>query len=252
MPPIWPLIGTPSFHETPEASNRLPQEPRSPLYYLHGRPAHYGPITRHVSPTHTVAALDLLEALGLVVNYKKSHLTPTHELVFLGFKVDANRRELILPSEKVQGIVAEARSLINKGKSLARHLAKLIGKLSAAISAVHPAPLHYRSLQQLKHQALAAQGYDGEISVSREALQDLQWWVDHLHEWNRRSLEEPQASLIIETDASKTGWGAFCQGTATGGCWSQAESRCHINCLELIAALYGVNAFASTRHTATS
>ena len=53
MPPIWPLISTPSFHETPKASNRLPQEPRSPLYYLHGRPAHYSPITRHVSPTHS-------------------------------------------------------------------------------------------------------------------------------------------------------------------------------------------------------
>ena len=40
---------------------------------------------------------------------------------------------------------------------------QLIGKMSAAILAVYPAPLHYRSLQALEHKALAATGYDGTI-----------------------------------------------------------------------------------------
>ena len=36
-------------------------------------------------------------------------------------------------------------------------ISRLIGKLTASIQAVFPAPLHYRNLQQLKHQALSGQ-----------------------------------------------------------------------------------------------
>ena len=41
-----------------------------------------------------------------------------------------------------------------------------------------------------------------------------------------------------------TGWGAVCEGTRTGGPWSQTERMLHINCLELTAATLAVQAFA--------
>ena len=47
--------------------------------------------------------------------------------------------------------------------------------------------------------------------------------------------------------ASKTGWGAYCRGEFTGGCWSQEEKALHINALELIAATFGVQAFCKDR-----
>ena len=40
------------------------------------------------------------------------------------------------------------------------------------------------------------------------------------------------------------GWGAVCEGTWTGGLWSQAKRMLHINCLELTAATLVVQAFA--------
>ena len=49
--------------------------------------------------------------------------------------------------------------------------------------------------------------------------------------------------MIIETDASNTGWGAFYQGDYTGGPWSRTESQLHINCLELLAATLAVKSF---------
>ena len=44
-----------------------------------------------------------------------------------------------------------------------------------------------------------------------------------------------------------TGWGAVCEGTRTGGPWSQAKRMLHINCLELTAATLVVQAFAKDR-----
>ena len=53
-------------------------------------------------------------------------------------------------------------------------------------------------------------------------------------EWKGISFGESRLK-IIETDASRKGWRAFCMGTSTGGQWSQAETSLHINCLELLA-----------------
>ena len=46
-----------------------------------------------------------------------------------------------------------------------RELAQLISKMSAAILAVYPAPLHYREPSGIKHKVLEATGYDGTITM---------------------------------------------------------------------------------------
>ena len=61
--------------------------------------------------------------------------------------------------------------------------------------------------------------------------------------WNGKSLVLRQPDLQIESVASLRGWGASCQGTQTGGPWSQQEKQLHINCLELLAATLAVKTF---------
>ena len=56
-------------------------------------------------------ALTLLEALGFLVNYVKSSLSPVQVLVYLGFAVDSRTRELSQPPDKLHQITAEARAL---------------------------------------------------------------------------------------------------------------------------------------------
>ena len=41
-------------------------------------------------------------------------------------------------------------------------------------SNIYPAPLHYRGLQQLKHDALRRAGYDGTMPISQRAREDLE------------------------------------------------------------------------------
>ena len=53
--------------------------------------------------------------------------------------------------------------------------------------------------------------------------------------------------LIIQTDASKTGWGAVCQGTTAGVTGSYQERRKHIKAQELIEVKLAILAFTKDK-----
>ena len=76
--------------------------------------------------------MGLLEALGFLVNYSKLQLEPSLIINFLGFIVDSVKGELWLPQVKLTQIRREYVS--------ARNLAQLLGKMLAAVLAIHPAP----------------------------------------------------------------------------------------------------------------
>ena len=59
----------------------------------------------------------------------------------------------------------------------------------------------------LQHKALAAAGYDGKITVSPEAKEDLFWWSNNLSQWNGHTMVRVGSQVAIETDASRAGWG---------------------------------------------
>jgi hypothetical protein len=67
--------------------------------------------------------------------------------------------------------------------------------------------------------------------LTEEAREELEWCRDHFTQWNGRSLIAHNSSLTIDTDASKTGWGAVYNGVRRGGPWSPEERTMHINCL---------------------
>ena len=102
---------------------------------------------RDVLVEHTATVVHLLEALGFLVNYPRYS-------IFWDLWVDSLKRELRLPLEKLAHLKQEARLILKGEYASARKLAQLLGKMSAAVLAVQPAPLHYRELQHLKHTAL--------------------------------------------------------------------------------------------------
>jgi hypothetical protein len=60
-------------------------------------------------------------------------------------------------------------------------------------------------------------------------------------------LFQDPVELIIETNASRKGWGVYCEGVRTGGPWSFEEKRLHINCLELLAGSLAIKTFTKSR-----
>jgi hypothetical protein len=188
----------------------------------------------------------LLENLGFVINFEKSCFAPTQVLEFLGFLVNTRDMTLHLPDYKVEAIKADCNSLLVRREVSVRELSQLIGKLTASIQAIFPAPLHYRHLQHLKHRAVAQQkGYDATIALSPEATDELHWWLAHLNAWNGRALLHPSPDLIIEiiklsrpdNRTRRERVGALCA----------KEQKLHINCLELLAGSFAVKSFTKGR-----
>ena len=82
--------------------------------------------------------------------------------------------------------------------------------------------------------------------------EELEWWRDQAQLWNSHSLKAPKQILLIQTDASRTGWGAVCNGgRSTGGPWSIQETQYHINYLELLAIFLALHTFVKNEQDLT-
>lgn len=188
--------------------------------------------------------LHLLENLGFVVNMDKSILFPSQEMEFLGVLVSSIHMSFSLPESKVLNLRNDCRRLLSSRTASQSDLARLIGKMIAAKAAVFQAPLHYRALQHQKN-SLDHQGVPlhQKVILDIEAILDLEWWVTNLATANSRPVKPLLPDLLIQSDASGSGWGAVCNRIETRGTWSLRESSLHINCLELLAATLAIKAF---------
>ncbi|XP_022784519.1 uncharacterized protein LOC111325067 [Stylophora pistillata] len=196
---------------------------------------------------HITLTVTLLEILGFVVNYQKSQLNPTQSIEFLGFRINSVTLNISLPLDKVKSIRRECQKVLENLDITIRELVLLLGKLSASIQAVFPAPLHYRHIQAVKKHSLALRGgYEFPVCWTEEALEELKWWRD-FSAWNRRAILRTPTHLTIETHASSMGWGACCGNFQTRGLWSQSERLLHINCLKLLAGDFALKSFLKNK-----
>ena len=164
----------------------------------------------------------LLQHLGFVINLKKSDLFPKQRIEFLGLLIDSINLTLSLTQEKLMKVKSSC-LLMQKAESVSiLELTKLIGLLCSTVQAVLPAQIQIRYLQRLQIQSLQKNpNYNHQISLSYQAKEELEWWIQNLDLCNGRYLIQNTSQITIQTDASKTGWGAFCQGVRTRGVWYQ-------------------------------
>ena len=171
---------------------------------------------------------------------------PSQDIEFLGMAVDSNAMALHLPGQKLKKLQLEAAKIRDQSATpSAREVSHLLGKFNSVTKVVPPSPLFCRALQSDLAIALkkSNQSYNGPCQLSPAPKKELDWWMNQLARWNGKSLIMTQPGLQIESDASLIGWGAYCQGTHTGGPWSLREKRLHINCLELLVATLAVKTF---------
>ena len=208
----------------------------------------------------TQLTCQLLESLGLMVNLKKSILTPTQELEFLGFHLCSVTMRLLIPSEKLRKIQQDARHLRDRESVSVREIARFVGKATATMRAIPLAPLRYRALQLLMNSVLPLNYTQEEISTKYETVvtlttatkKDLEWWIDLKKAPLGAPVYHPDPKITIHSDASNKGWGAVLNGQSqTGGLWSPEEATHHINYLELLAAFLAIKAFGKAWQNVT-
>lgn len=89
--------------------------------------------------------------------------------------------------------------------------------------------------------------YEGKIFISKAIKSDLDWWQNNSR-IGINPIRTNQFSLEMSSDASTTGWGAYCQGLSSHGFWSVNEKKFSINYLELLAAFFALKCYASDLH----
>ena len=158
------------------------------------------------------------QRLEFLINQAKSVLSPVQSLEYLGMIVDTTQMELSLPQDKASKLQKECQGMPAKPTITLRALLGIIGKMTASILVVLEAPPHYRSLQahanKFRRQGIPL---DNHIPLSSECKQDLKWWIQSLPVVNGRKLKNPLPQVVLEMDASKSGWGAVSCHNAVSG-----------------------------------
>lgn len=192
--------------------------------------------------------LNLLECLGFTINYNKSNMKPQKTCKFLGFVFNTESLTISLPLEKRDNIAQLVAKFSDLPRCTIREFSQLIGVLVAACPAIRYGWLYTKILERQKYLFLLKNyDYDTKINLPEIILKDLIWWSQNIYTAScpMRTLSYKKA---IYTDASLTGWGAFCEGRRANGNWKDYERNLHINFLELLAVLFGLKSFARDDH----
>ncbi|KAI2655537.1 ORF V: Enzymatic polyprotein [Labeo rohita] len=160
---------------------------------------------------HRDLVLQHLSYLGLQVSWEKSKLSPVQSISFLGMELDS-----VNMSARLTNSVSKAPGAYGSRS----HAARTASFETASALALRPnpemgmAPRHVPALGQ----TLRSYGQGVPLGqVSRH--------------------------VVMNTDASKTGWGAVCNGQAASGSWTGPRLQWHISCLELLAVLLALRRF---------
>ncbi|XP_072030140.1 uncharacterized protein [Amphiura filiformis] len=201
-----------------------------------------------------------LETLGFIIHPEKSVFTPTQEIVYLGFKINSNEMTVSLPTARKLDIKMVCNNLLDNDRHTIKTVARVIGKLVAALPAVQYGALYYRLFERGKIRALKANHghFDRYMTISNKAKRELQWWIDNV-DTAYSCIYRPKPEVYLTSDASGQGWGGSDGTTHIGGRWNANEAsiaeRNEINYLELLAAFFVLKAFCrnmSNKHVRIS
>jgi hypothetical protein len=214
-------------------------------------------------------AAQVLEAVGFLINAKKSEWKASRVVRFLGIEWDSHQMIMRVPASYQKAIKEHVRQMKKKGVASARELSRLLGILNWAGEAMFSMRLHSNALRHdlrraqkaLRHDLPRAQkttgcqghsvSWDRPVQLSAAALDELDWWQLNMDLAGHRLLGlehrvPGRHDVRLETDASPYGWGAVLRQpeTASTGGWLSAEEQVlHQNVRELLAVEKALHAY---------
>ncbi|XP_057297381.1 uncharacterized protein LOC130627599 [Hydractinia symbiolongicarpus] len=136
--------------------------------------------------------------------------------------------------EKKGNITKICTELIRCNFTSIQKVSSVSGALVSCFPRVKFGKLFYRNLEHDKTSALKNNSgkFDFKMQIATRSKKELQWWVDNiLTSFNTIGYTNPD--LVIETDASNTGWGAVSESIKINEFWDKNERDLHTNALEL-------------------
>ena len=145
-----------------------------------------GGTAKNVQMYHDTVIL-LLQELGFVINLKKSVMTPSLEMEFLGLAIKSKEMTISLPEEKLQKVKFQYLHLYQSPQVSILQLTKVLGDLTSTIQAALSARINSRFLQQqqiqssLERKEVMSGKYNFEqqletgVSMVDKKFGDFQW-----------------------------------------------------------------------------
>ena len=171
---------------------------------------------------------DPIAIFWLAVNWKKSMLTPSRIIYFLGLHFNPEKA-IFSPPETFLGSLTQLPSCLSTSMIMpVRKLSSITSRISHFAPFIHHGCLHLRFLQfWIKWQwTQHRQSWDTPLQLDAEFLSHLRWF-------NRQDvlkgvpLHLPELNLFFFTDASLTGYGASWQSDSPSLLQQQYGSSSH-------------------------
>ena len=109
----------------------------------------------------------------------KSILIPTQRIVFLGFILDSLKMWVSLTPERAQKLVEACCKLQNNPHATIREVGQVLGLMTSSFPGVMFGPLHYKSLEMDKANALKEnkENFDKRMHMSHDSFSDIKLWI---------------------------------------------------------------------------
>ncbi|KAI2659532.1 ORF V: Enzymatic polyprotein [Labeo rohita] len=189
---------------------------------------------------HRDMVLNHLAQLGLRVNWEKSKLSPAQRISFLGVELDSVSTSARLSPERAQSVLRWVATLRCGSAVPLKQVQRLLGHMASSAAVTPLGLMHMRPLQHWLHTRVPRWAWHRgtfRVNITPSCRQTLSPWTDIMFLRSGVPLEQVSRRIVVTTDASKTGWGATCNGQAASGVWTGPRLFWHINCLELLAVL---------------
>ena len=183
--------------------------------------------------------------LGISVNLAKSDLSPSQCPQYLGMLLDSRAMRAFPSEDRVLRFTRRAKAFLEDPSPPAWRWEMLLGTMASLTHLVCGARLRMRPLQGcLRSQWSRPTPSTFRVVPDLDSLEAVRWWLLSGRLTQGVSLSVPVPSLHLWTDASLVGWGAHSRDWQCSGLWGPAESRLHINVLELRAVLLALMALS--------
>ena len=188
--------------------------------------------------------LQLCRRLGIVVNWEKSQLIPTQQMVYLGVLLDSTAFRASPALKRVEKLLSIGDVFLYCVRQPVSSWLELLGVLSSMIQLVPGGRLRMRSLQLKLRRQWDQIDQSQLVEWSPMIQDDLSWWLDRDRLVLGVSLEQVSPQLELWSDASDVGWGAHLDEQVASGLWAPEDVERSINARELLAIERALKWFA--------
>lgn len=170
------------------------------------------------------ALIAILKNFGFKVNFDKVS-GPSKNQKYLGIIIDLESMVFRLPEGKLSKASDAVSDMLDRSWSSYKKLEKLAGFLAHCSTLVKGG----RTFCKRLYGTLKATRGRRRIKLSEVMKQDLKWWQAFLRVFDGTAPIPPPNPPEFEfyTDASGTGFGAWCEDDFLYGYWVKSSPRCH-------------------------